>query len=387
MKDVAIVGIGITKFGEHWDKGIKELAVESGVKAVEDAGISGEEIELIVGGNMSGGLFTGQEHIGAMLADALGLNPIPAIRTEAACASGSLALRVGYLAIASGRYECVAVGGVEKMTDLTTGQVTATLAGAMDRENEAYFGLTFPGVFALMARRHMYEFKTKQEQLAMIAVKNHRNGAKNEIAHFRNEITVEDVLNSPLVADPLHLLDCSPISDGAATVILVPAERAKKYTDTPIYIKASTQASDTLALFDRASLTRIDATINAVRKAYKQAKITAKDVNVAEVHDCFTIAELIAYEDLGFCKKGEGGKLIENGETEIGGKIPVNTSGGLKAKGHPVGATGIAQIVELVKQLRNEAGKRQVSNATIGLAHNIGGSGATVCIHILSNKR
>lgn len=386
MRNVCVVGIGMTKFGEHWNKGIKELAIEAGIKAVEDSNITGNEIELIIGGNMSGGLFVGQEHMGAVLVDALGLNPKPAIRTEAACASGSLAFRVGYLAIASGLYNCVAVGGVEKMTDLTSDSVTTTLAGAMDREGEAYFGLTFPGVFAMIANRHMYKYGTTREQLASVAVKNHRNGSLNENAHFRRRISIEDVLKSPLIADPLRLLDCSPISDGAATVILMSEEMAKKYTDTPIYIRASAQASDTLALFSRESLTSIKANKVAIRDAYKQAKITSKDIDVAEVHDCFTIAEIIAYEDLGFCKKGEGGKLIEEGEVEIGGRIPVNPSGGLKAKGHPVGATGIAQIVEIVKQLRNEAGKRQVSDANIGLAHNMGGSGATICIHILARR-
>ncbi len=386
-RDVAIVGIGITKFGEIWDKGLRELAVEAGIKAVEDAGLSGKEIQLIIGGNMSGGLFIGQEHIGALFADYLGLNPIPAIRTEGACASSSIALRVGYLAIASGLYDCVAVGGAEKMTDVYGPRATTALASAMDQEWEAYYGLTFPGVYALMARRHMYEYGTTREQLGLIAVKNHKNGLNNPIAHFRREIKLEDVYNSPLIADPLRLLDCSPISDGAAVAILVPAEKAKQFTDTPIYIKASAQASDTLSLFARKDICTLNATLEAAKDAYKQAKLTPKDINLAEVHDCFTINEIIAYEDLGFCKKGEGGKLIEEGETEIGGRIPVNTSGGLKAKGHPVGATGVAQIIELVEQLRGEAGKRQVQGAEIGLAHNVGGSGSTVVIHILSNKR
>lgn len=386
-RDVAIIGVGTTKFGELWDKGLKELVVEAGIKAVEDAGISGKQLQLLIGGNMSGGMFSGQEHIGALLADYLGLNNIPAIRTEAACASSSVALRIGYLAVASGLYDFVAIGGAEKMTDVYGSQATTTLAGAMDQETEAYFGTTFPGVYALIAKRHMHEYGTTREQLAMVAVKNHENALHNPIAHFQRKIGIDDVLKSPLVADPLRLLDCSPITDGASALILGPADIAKKHTDTPVYIKASAQASDTLSLIGRRDICTLDATVQAARRAYEQAGIQAKDIDFAEVHDCFTINEIIAYEDLGFCKKGEGGKLIEEGVTQLGGKIPVNPSGGLKAKGHPVGATGVAQIVEIVKQLRGEAGKRQVSGAEIGLAHNVGGSGATVCIHILGREK
>jgi len=387
VRNVAIIGIGLTKFGEHWHMGLKELAVEAGIKAVENAGIRGEDLQLLVGGNMSGGLFAGQEHGAGLLADYLGLNPIPAIRTEGACSSGGLGVRVGYLAVASGMYDFVAVGGVEKMTDVYGPQATTALSGAMDYETEAYFGATFPGIYALIARRHMHDFGTTRRQLSLVAVKNHNNAMHNPFAQYRNKITVDDVEKSALVADPLRLLDCSPLTDGAATIILVPADIAKKYTDTPIYIKASAQASDTLSLFSRRSITTLDATVHAAREAYRRAKLTQKKIDLAEVHDCFTIAEICAYEDLGFTQKGKGGKLIEEGETEIGGRIPVNTSGGLKAKGHPVGATGVAQIAEIVMQLRGEAGKRQIKNAEIGLAHNVGGSGATVTVHILSNKR
>lgn len=386
-RDVAIIGIGLTKFGEHWSKGIRELAVEAGMKAVEDAGIEGKDIELIVGGNMSGGLFVGQEHGSAMIADYLGMTPKPAIRTEGACSSGGLALRVGYMAVKSGMHDFVAVGGVEKMTDIYGPQVTMALAGAMDQETEAYFGATFPGIYALIAQRHMHDFGTTREQLSMVAVKNHDNGLHNPFAQYQKKITVDDVLKSPMVADPLRLLDCSPITDGAATLILAPADIARKYTDTPIYIKASTQASDSLSLFARREITTLDATVYAVKEAYNASGLKPKDIDFAEVHDCFTIAEILAYEDLGFAKKGHGGKLIQEGQTSIGGKIPINTSGGLKSKGHPVGATGIAQAVELVLQLRGEAGKRQVSHAETGLAHNVGGSGATATVHILSRNR
>lgn len=386
-RDVAIVGIGSTEFGEHWNKSLRELAGEAGSKALHDAKIDPEEIQLLVGGNMSGGMFVGQEHGAGLFADYLGINPKPSMRTEAACASGSVAARVGFMAVASGMYDVVAVGGAEKMTDVSGETATSVLAGAMDQENEAFHGLTFPGVYAFLANRHMHEYGTTREQIAMIPVKNHKNGSLNPIAHFKNKITVADVLGSALVSDPLRLLDCSPISDGAASIIMVPAEKAKDYSDNPIYIRASAQASDSLTVHDRRDITTLDATVWAAKEAYQRSGLTPKDINFAEVHDCFSINELIAYEDLGFAKKGEGGKLIESGDVEIGGRIPINTSGGLKAKGHPVGATGIAQLYELVEQLRGEAGKRQVDNARYGLAHNVGGSGATVVVHILSNER
>ena len=386
-RDVAIIGVGTTKYGEHWNYGLKHLITEAGLRAIKDAKITGNDIELIVGGSMSSGMFVGQEHTGALFADYMGLNPKPAIRTEAACASSSVALRVGCMAIASGMHDCVAVGGAEKMTDVYGSQAITALAGAMDRDNEAYFGLTFPGVYAMMAKRHMHQYGTTREQLSLVAIKNHANAMHNPHAQYHKKIGMEDVMKSPLVADPLRLLDCSPIADGAACVIIVPADQAKKYTDTPIYIRASAQSSDTLGLYMRRDITTINANIHAARLAYQMAGVKPSGIDLAEVHDCFTINEIISCEDLGFCKKGAGGKTVEEGETQIGGRIPVNTSGGLKAKGHPVGATGAGQIVELVEQLRGDAGKRQVSGAETGLAHNVGGSGSTVAIHILSRNR
>lgn len=380
---VAVIGIGATKFDEHWDKNLRELAIEAGTKAIEDAGIRGRDLNAMYIGNMSAGRFIGQEHVAALVAGELGFS-IPAVRVEGACASGGLALREGVFSILSGQNDIVLVGGAEKMTDVMTDATTTTLMGAADQEWEAYYGVTFPSLYAMIARRHMFEFGTTREQMAKVAVKNHHNGSMNPIAQFQNEITVSDVINSTMVADPLTLLDCSPITDGAAALILCKAELAKKYTDTPVYIIGTGQASDTLALHDRRSLTTLDATVKAAQQAYKQAGITVKDVSLAEVHDCFTIAEIVATEDLGFCKKGDGGKLLDEGITEIGGKIPVNTSGGLKAVGHPVGATGVKQAVEIVMQLREEVGKRQVKDARIGLTHNVGGSGATAVVHIFS---
>jgi len=380
---VAIIGIGSTNFGEHWDQNLRQLAIEAGSKAILDANIRGRDLDAIYLGNMSAGRFVGQEHVAAMISGELGLS-IPAVRVEGACASGGLALRQGLFSILSGQHDIVLVGGAEKMTDLMTDGVTSSLMGAADQEWESYYGVTFPSLYAMIARRHMHEFGTTREQMAKVAVKNHHNGTLNPVAQFKKEITVEQVLNSTMVADPLTLFDCSPITDGAAALILCKAELAKKYVDDPVYIVGSGQASDTLALHDRKSLTTLDATVKAAQEAYKQTGLTPKDIDLAEVHDCFTIAEIVATEDLGFCKKGEGGKLLDENATAIGGRIPINTSGGLKAVGHPVGATGIKQAVEMVLQLRGKAGKRQVKDAKTGLIHNVGGSGATAVVHIFS---
>lgn len=383
-RDVAIVGVGIAPSGEQWDKGLRELTIEAGFAAAADAGVRGKDIDLILVGNMSAGTFVGQEHVAALVADFLGLNPTSAVRVEAACASGGVAFKQGCLAIASGLYDLVVVGGVEKMTDVQGKWATSVLSGAMDFEWEAYFGATFPGIYALMARRYMYEYSLTREQLAEVAVKNHYHGSFNPFAHFRNRTTVDQVLNSSLIADPLRLFDCSPISDGAACVILTPAENARKYTDTPILVDACVQASDTLTLFERRDICTLDATVEASREAYRLAKTSPKDVDVAEVHDCFTIAEILALEDLGFCKKGEAGTLYDEGQLYVGGALPVNTDGGLKASGHPVGATGVKQIVELVKQLRGEVESgRQVKGAEQALAQNVGGSGATAVVTLL----
>jgi len=382
-RKVAIIGCGITKFGEHWSKGLRDLAVEAGTKAMLDSGIEGCQIEEIYGGNMSAGRFIGQEHIGALIADQCGLTNIPATRVEGACASGSMAVRQAFLSVLSGR-ACVIAGGIEKMTDLRTSKVATTLGGAGDQEWESFIGATFPALYALMARRHMYKFGTTEEQLAKISVKNHKNAVDNEIAQYQKEITVDQVLNSAKVADPLKLLDCSPITDGAATVILASEEFVRKNKiEDPVWIVASMQASDTLALHDRKCLTELMATKVAAKLAYDRIGITPKQIDVAEVHDCFTIAEAMAYEDLGFVKKGEAGKAIDEGLFEKNSKISVNTSGGLKACGHPVGATGIKQIIEIVNQLKGKCGKRQVDKAETGLAHNVGGTGATALVHIL----
>ena len=386
MRKVAIVGIGCTKFGEMWQKSFRDLFIEAGLMALEDAGMSGAQVEALYGGNMSSGIFISQEHVGALIADYSGLtsNSVPSTRVEAACASGGLALRSGIIAVASDYHDIVISAGIEKMTDVGAEKAMDALAAAADREWEAAVGATFPGLYAMMARAHMHEFGTTREQLAQVAVKNHYHGSMNPKAQFRNKITIESVISSPLVADPLRLFDCSPITDGAAAVVLVPADRAREFTDTPIYVKAATQASDTISLHDRRSLTSIDATAVAADRAFKTARLQRSDIDVDEVHDCFTIAEIMAIEDLAFFEKGRGGPATLAGETAIGGKIPINTSGGLKACGHPVGATGIKQAVEIAEQLRGDAGKRQVEGAEVGLTHNVGGTGGTVVVHILA---
>lgn len=385
MRDVAVIGVGCTTFGEKWGTSFRNLFVEAGGMAIEDAGISGEKIDALYVGNMSAGRFIDQEHIGALIADYSGLasTHTPSTRVESACCSGGLAFRQAVIAVASGMEDIVVAGGVEKMTDVDTPTSVDALAAAADREWEGFVGATFPGLYAMIANDYMNRHSLTRDQLAQVAVKNHFNGARNPIAQFQHEISIDTVINSSLVADPLRLFDCSPITDGAAAVILAPLERAHEFTDTPIKVLATAQASDTIALHDRRDISTMDATVVAGDRAFKMAKIGRKDIDLVEVHDCFTIAEICAIEDLGFCKKGEAGKLTEEGMTALNGKIPVNTSGGLKACGHPVGATGIKQVWEVVQQLRGEAGRRQIDGAEIGMTQNVGGTGASVAVHIL----
>jgi acetyl-CoA C-acetyltransferase len=279
--------------------------------------------------------------------------------------------------------DVVVIGGIEKMTDVVGSEATNILAMGLDQEWEAFFGVTFPGIYAMIATKHMHDFGTTREQLAQVAVKNHANGVLNPYAQFKREMKIENIINAPMVAYPLGMLDCSPVSDGAAALILCAADKAKKLTDKSVKIIGSGQASDTLALHGRNDICTFESTTYAARMAYKQANVEPNDISVAEVHDCFTIAEILAIEDLGFVKKGDGGKAIDNKITTLDGKIPVNPSGGLKAKGHPVGATGVAQIAEIVLQLRGEADKRQVKDAKIGLTHNVGAGGASCVVNIL----
>jgi len=386
MRKVAVVGVGMSKFGELWDRSLRDLVIEAGLNAIKDANLEGSEIQALYGGTMASGRLLGQEHVSALIVDAMGLNPIPATRVEGACASGGLAFRNAYFSVLSGAYDTVVVGGVEKMTDASTAEAVTALGGAGDQEWELLQGATFPALYALMANKHMKEYGTTEEMLASVSVKNHANGVHNKYAQFRRAITIDDVLNSKMVADPLKVLDCSPITDGASAVVIMELEKAKSLGLNYVEVVASAQASDTLALHDR-SLTEIKATKIAGDQAYKQAGITPKDISMAEVHDCFTIAEVMAIEGLGFFDKGKGGQASLDGETQLDGKIPINTSGGLKACGHPVGATGVKQIVEATWQLRGQAEGRQVENAEYALTHNVGGSGATAVVHILKRGR
>ena len=384
MREVAVIGVGMNKWGELWEKSLRQVFTEAAILALDDAGI--DKIDSLIVGCMSSGLFVGQEHLSSLLADYLGQVPVPAARVESACASGGLALRMGFIEVASGMSDIVLVGGVEKMTDVNGHEATYALGTAADQEYECYHGLTFPGLYALIARAHMEKYGTTREQLAMVAVKNHDNGSLNPLAQYPFKVSVEAVLNSVMVADPLHILDCSPITDGAAALILCPVETARKLKKPVVRITASGMATDTIALSSRREITWIESTYQAAKRAYAMAGKKPEDFDVIEVHDCFTIAEICVMEALGLVEKGKGGKAVEDGLTSLHGKIPINTSGGLKAKGHPVGATGVAQAIEIVKQLREEAGPRQVKGARVGLTQNMGGSGGSSIVHIFERS-
>jgi acetyl-CoA C-acetyltransferase len=373
----------MSKFGRR--KGLygRELFVEAASEAFERCPNLDPKRDIkaaFIG--MMGESFEHQGHTGPTVLDWAGLLPTQAFRTEGACGSSATAIRGGIFAVLSGLADVVMVGGVEKMTHRATADVTEYLAMACDFPFEQWNGLTFPGLFAMVATAHMHKYKTTQEHLALVAVKNHHHGAMNPKAHMQKEITLEQALSSRMVAWPLKLFDCSLITDGASCLILTKPELARKFTDTPIHIVGSGQASDTIGLYERPDFTSLKVGKLAAAEAYKMAGLTPEDICVAEVHDCFTIAEIVAYEDLGFCPPGQGGKFIEEGQSHIGGKVAVCTSGGLKSKGHPVGATGTAQAYEIYMQLTEQAGKRQVKGAEIGLTHNVGGLGATGVVNI-----
>jgi acetyl-CoA acetyltransferase len=386
MREVAVIGVGQTKFGDHVNVGAAELfasAFRDAVADVEKGFASGLIEDVYIGTLGVGGGQLG--NFAAAVGDGAGLTGIPITRVENACASSGFAFRSAFLAVASGVCDVALAGGIEKMRDIPADRLRYWLGVSGDTEWERLAGMTFAGVYALMAQRHIHQYGTKEDQLHMIAVKNHKYGAENPEAQLQRAITLEQAAKSAAVCHPLRLFDCCPVSDGAAAAILCEAAMAKKFTESPVQILGSGAGTDRLALFQREDFTTLRASVAAARQAYDMAKIKPKDIDFAEVHDCFSIAEIMAYEDLGFCKKGEGGRLIEEQRTYIGGEIPVNASGGLKAKGHPIGATGVGQIYEITKQLRGKAEKssRQISNAKLGLAHNVGGSGATAVVHIL----
>jgi acetyl-CoA C-acetyltransferase len=373
----------MTSFGELWETPLRSLWAEAAMAALDDAGI--DKVDLITIGCMSSGLFTGQEHLASLLADELGMAGVPATRVESACASGGLAVRAAFAEVAAGLSDTVLVTGVEKMTDVDGADATYALGTAADSEWEGFHGVTFPGLYAMLARIHMQKYGTTREQLAQVAVKNHANGLLNPHAQYHLKISVDDVLKSTAVADPLNLFDCSPVTDGAAALVLTTVERAREIAGGKpvVVITGSGMATDTVTLANRGDLAELGAVKLAGGRAYAMAGRKPEDIHLVEVHDCFTIAEIMATEALGFFAPGGGGPAVEKGLTSRDGRIPVNTSGGLKSKGHPVGATGVAQVVEITTQLRGQAGQRQVAGAKIGMAQNMGGSGGSSVVHIL----
>lgn len=383
MRSVAVLGIGETKMGKHPDKSLRDLIQEAGSKAIADAGIEKEQIQSVFMGNFNSSYLAYQSHIGPMVTEVLGLQNVPTVRTEGACASGSLAFRQGWMAIAAGLCDVVLVGGVEKITHQPTEIVTTGIASASDYELEASIGITFPSIFAMIANRYFYEYRNVREEMALCAVSNHNNALLNPDAQMQKAITVEQVENGFPVASPLTVFDCSLVTDGAAFVVLAEAKLAKKLCKKRlIEVVGLGHGGDTLTAATKQSLTSFAATRMAAEQAYKMAGLKPADIDLAEVHDCFTITQIINIEDLGFFPKGKGGDAVAEGKINLEGSIPINTSGGLKAKGHPIGATGISQIYEIVTQLRGEAGPRQVQKADIGLTHNIGGTAATCTVNI-----
>jgi acetyl-CoA C-acetyltransferase len=383
MRQVAVVGIGKTAFGAFPDRDLRSLAVEAGHKALENAHAGTPQVEAFYLGNFAGPSFVGQNHLAPYIAAGMGITGIPATRFEAACASSGSAFYHAVSAVAAGIHDVVLITGVEKMTSQPTPKVTEILAGAGDLCGEVRAGATFPALFAMIARRHMFQYGTTREQMAAVAVKNHKNGAKNPLAHMRKVITMEQALAGKPIAEPLTVYDCSLISDGAAAALIVPFERASEFTDKPVRVLGVAQASDYVALDEKDDITTFNAVKTSAEKAYRMAGVKPGDIQFAEVHDCFTIAEIVAIEDLGFVAKGEGGPYSLAGQTCIQGERPINTSGGLKSKGHPVGATGVGQICDVVEQIRGLAGERQVQRNSLGLAQNLGGSGGTSVITIL----
>jgi acetyl-CoA C-acetyltransferase len=385
MREVAVLGIGQTKFGELWDRSFREIGIEAGLQSLVDAKLSSADLGGLFLGNMASGSLLEQEHIAPLILDYAGLagKHLPAVRVEGGGASGALALHQGYLAVASGLYDYVVVGGAEKLTDVpdvTAAQITNATA---DHEWEVVFGATLPALWALVARRHMHMHGTTREQLARVAVHAHEMGSKNPNAHYRNRISLAQVVDAGPVAEPLGVFDCAPLSDGAAAVVLGPLETARKHTDTPVRIAASQVSCDTMALQHRADVTSVGATVAAAERAFRHTRRAPTDVHVAEIDDAYTISALVGLEDLGFVERGKAGPEFASGRFALGGTTPVNTSGGLKAQGRPFGAVGVAQVVELVRQLRGEAGDRQVSGASLGLAHVLGGTGSTAVVHLL----
>ena len=382
LRPVSIVGVGSTPFGRLEGQDIVRLAVDACRESIADSGVARSRIQALYLGNFVGERLAGQGSLAAVVAGRLGLQGIPATKVEGACASGGLALREGFITVALGLYDFVLVAGVEKMSGMPIGEITAALATAGDEESEMRTGLTFPGAFAMVMEQHMEKYGTTREQIAEVSIKNHRNGLNNPKAQFRRATDLDEVVNSRFIAEPIRLFDCPPVSDGAAAAVLCPTEMAGDFAGEPVRILGSGHATGPSALTEMRDLTSFSASVKAAREAYQMAGLGPADMDLAEVHDCFTVAEIVATEDLGFFPKGGGGPAVKSGETALDGRRPVNPSGGLIAKGHPVGATGLAQIYELAAQIRGVAGN-QIANHDAALAHNLGGAGAVATVHIL----
>lgn len=389
MASACVIGAGMTRFGVS-SKPLEELFADAALSAIHDAGIDGDDVESLYFGNAMGGITENNTHLAPKLASHLGLQGIPCQRFEDACATSSNAFKHAVQSVEAGLHDVVLVGGVERCTPetgLDTEAMTRTFASASHREYEQPMGLTFPGVFALLTKRHMHEYGTTEEQLAEVAVKNHEHGQYNPRAHFGRKTDVAEVLDSPLVADPFHLMDCCPFSDGASAVVVVSEQLAETYSGDPVAVSGVGHRTDRVPIADKRAPVETTAAKEAANEAYEQAGIVPDDVDFAEVHDCFTGAEVIAIEALGLVPQGEGGMAAMQGDTYLSGEMPVNPSGGLKAKGHPIGATGTAQIVELTEQLRGDAGDRQVAGADTGIAHNLGGDTATAIVTVMEAVR
>jgi acetyl-CoA C-acetyltransferase len=382
MRNVSIIGLGQTKVAEHWDRSLRHLAADAVLAAMKDAGI--EQADALYVGNMLSGLLTGQEHLGALIADFVGLRGIEAVKVEAACGSGAAALRMGYAAVAGGLHDFVIVCGVEKMTDTVNAETTTGLVMAADADYESVHGLTFVSINALLMRRYMYEYGVEHKDFAPFTVNAHRNAVGNPYAMFRRELTAERFVRARMIADPINLLDSSGIGDGAAAVILCPTAMAQEYGNgQAVKIRASSMATDAVAVHDRPDPLWLSAVEASSFKAYQQARVGPRDIDLFELHDAFTIMSALSLEAAGFAERGKAVQLGLSGDITREGRIPICTMGGLKARGHPVGATGIYQVIEVAQQLRGEAGPNQIANARLGMAQNIGGSGATVITHIL----
>jgi acetyl-CoA C-acetyltransferase len=384
MRDVSIIGLGQTPVAEHWDRSLRHLAGDAVLAAMKDAGIEPAMVDALYVGNMLSGLLTGQEHLGALVADFVGLRGVEAVKVEAACGSGAAALRMGYAAVAGGLHDFVVVVGVEKMTDTVNAETTTGLAMAADADYESVHGLTFVSINALLMRRYMYEYGVEHADFASFTVNAHRNAAGNPNALYHNQVTVEQFARARMIADPINLLDSSGIGDGAAAVVICPSSMAREYSNGhAVKIRASSMATDAVAVHDRRDPLWLSAVEASAFKAYHEAGVGPRDIDLFELHDAFTIMSVLSLEASGFAERGKGVWLARNGDIRCDGRIPICTMGGLKARGHPVGATGIYQVLEVAQQVRGEAGPNQVPNASIGMAQNIGGSGATVITHIL----